>query len=540
MKYYNTMKQVAGGIVLAATLTVSSQMAAQDSLIAMGIVNNAGTLLNSANTVGGTISIVDQGTGDHDIVINAAGAFAGDSPDDFIVELTQRLGDTDNFSYRGDVAVNNNQLTVTVHGVDLEDSTNPFGPLENDTHFGFVIRRINGSSIPAGTSHLIALGRLVSASGAISAGFGVDGIALSSTNTGTGDYDITLTKTGAFSSDVANDYVVMSTANGSTLDDERPTVNSISTGSDDNVVINIRTHDVQEAVAGDAGTLNDEPIHFVVYRIPSSPGNGIPQSQLLIGAANVSSGGALLEGATPLPGGNVSSSSPGTGDYEVVITSPGAFAGMSSSQYVVQATININGFDDAIIQAQPTVVDDNTLRIDVATIDVEDDGEATGFLQNAGFSVVVYDTGARFQPDLRIGTKKSFTKMKGNNRYNGSGAGQGIKITLKGTAFKRFYFAVENDGTSLDDIKLREKGAGSILKTKYFRLTGGRTNITAQVRTQSEVISNLRPGRNVRIEGQAKYKKLSKRPNRKLKIKGSSLFQGSASDTVKAKTVAGN
>jgi hypothetical protein len=119
-------------ILCAFTLTLSlcfagSLGAQDDTLIAMGVVNGSGTLVNSTNTVGGVVSILDQGIGNHDIVIDAVGAFSGSSGD-YLLMVAKRdndgfIYDTDNYVYGNVESVTADQLTATVRSQDLEDAS---------------------------------------------------------------------------------------------------------------------------------------------------------------------------------------------------------------------------------------------------------------------------------------------------------------------------------------------------------------------------------------------------------------------------------
>lgn len=85
-----------------------------------------------------------------------------------------------------------------------------------------------------------------------------------------------------------------------------------------------------------------------------------------------------------------------------------------------------------------------------------------------------------YQPDAAVGTKRS--SLKGKNKYSGGGAGQ--KVTGKSAGGKKkikFYGDVENDSEFRDDLMLTGTRSNRFFRAKYFRLTGGKTNITASV-----------------------------------------------------------
>ncbi len=85
-----------------------------------------------------------------------------------------------------------------------------------------------------------------------------------------------------------------------------------------------------------------------------------------------------------------------------------------------------------------------------------------------------------FQPDSRIGL--SAAKQIGNNVYNTSGAGQTIRLNLKGKRKTTFLFTLENDGGLPDLLQIKsDRPNPKTLRGKVFVLTGGRQNVSAQV-----------------------------------------------------------
>lgn len=532
------LNRVIGGACLTVlfSCTAATLRAADDSIIAMGTVDaSAASFFNSANSVGGALSITDNGTGDLDIVIDAVGAFAGAMEEDFLVEITRLGSDSDNFAYGVATNVTADQLVVTTRGVDMEGNGDQDNSNASNTDFGFVIRQMNANStIGAGSGSLIGLGR-VNSTGTLASGFGVNGIAVTSVQNNTGDYTVTLEKSGFFAGAAVEDFVVMATVRGSGTDDDIPTLNDVVI-TDDSVELNILVFDTQIGGAETAGEADNDDFFFTVYQIPGSTVGGTPESALLIAGANVNSAGTLAKGATSLPGGVVTSTDTVVGVYEVDVVAAGAFAGKTASQYVALATIADPNVEDHIIQPLVTVINDSTLRIGIRITDVEVMGDTVGDPADDSFTVVLYDADPDFLTDMHIGQKRNLTKMKGNNRYNNSGGGQGIKVELPPTGRKRYFFAVQNDGASLDNFGIKEKGAGSIVKSKYFRLTGGRANVTAKVKRGREVATGVSPDQAVIFQAQPKYRNADSARNRKIKLRGTSLLSGST-DTVKAKVV---
>ncbi|MCB1205356.1 MAG: hypothetical protein KDN18_13930 [Verrucomicrobiae bacterium] len=541
MKTNHLIPHASAGLVLAAVMGFFGPLkAAEDSLIAMGTVDaSTPAFLNSTNTVGGVLSLVDNGAGNIDIVIDAVGAFAGSAAGDFLVEITKLDFDTDNYAYGIATNVTDDQLTITTRGVDLEGIADPDDSDDSDTPFSFVIRRMPAAgSIGSGTSFLLGLGG-VDNTGDLTTGFGVNGVTVHAAEAGIGIFEVTFTKTGAFSDDFTTDYVALAQVRGSLLDDELIGVSNIDVSSDDNVVVRFLINDVQESIAGSAGTPTNDDFFFSVYRIPADPTNDSPASALLVAGANVNGSGSLQKGSTSLPGGVVTATDTADGTYEVDVVAAGAFAGKFSSQYVVVATIADALKRDKLVQALASIVNDSTLRITVKTVDVEVDGNATGIATDESFSLLLYDAAPTFQPDLHIGQKRNLTTMKGDDVFNTNGAGQRIKVNLPLFGAGRFHFAVENNGASMDNFLVREKGAGSFVRTKYFRLTGGRTNVTAKVRTGKEIASEVAPDGAVIFQAQPKFRSPETARTRNLKLTGTSDVEAST-DTVKAKVVPSN
>jgi hypothetical protein len=89
---------------------------------------------------------------------------------------------------------------------------------------------------------------------------------------------------------------------------------------------------------------------------------------------------------------------------------------------------------------------------------------------------------ALYRPDISIGNRRNVPTHRGNNVYNSTGINQTLKITLNGRKNTKVFFSVGNDGDSVDHHTVRASRARRILKpVRYFRLTMGRMNVTAEV-----------------------------------------------------------
>lgn len=514
---------------------------ADDPVIALGAVNSLGALGKSANSVGGVVSSSLSGTGDFQITVTAAGAFAGRTANDFVVETTVRATSSDdNISNGAVTTVTNDVLTVRVRTSDLEDSANPDGPLAQNSAFSFVIRRIDvgTTSIDGDSRFLLGVGE-VTITGALLSGFGIDGITVTSSKSNTGEYTINLTKAGAFAGDTTGDYLIMLCAEGGTgADDEAVRGGASSVVSDDSVLFEVYTDDVQQAVAGSSPNPADEPFSFAIYRLTGAETAGGSASRMVAAVAAVSSTGNVVTGASRFGEGTLSASRLSAGLFQLDLTNPGAFAGVAAGRFVVQAFNDSSSSDDELIGAEVNVFNDDTLRVRISATDVEVDTESTGTLNDRNLFIVVYDTDPDFGPDLSIGTKKSLTTLKGRGVQNANGAGQGIKLNLTGTAKRKFFLAAEHTGHSIDGIRLKGIGTAGPLNTSFFRTTGGKTNVTAEVKIGAVVAEDVFPGEIIRFEGRSAYKRATTRPTKTMKVRGLSGFEPSSIDLVNAKVVA--
>lgn len=520
--------------LMLASMAGSVGLLAQDNVVALGRVNSTGTLLNGTTTVNGVISTTFNGTGDYTVEVTSLGAFAGSDANDYVMQVTVSSTASGDETIKASVtSVTDDVVTINVHVDDVEDTTNAFGPLETNSAFHFVLYRIP-DTLPAvgGTRFLIGTG-LVNGSGTLLSGTGVGGITISSTQNGTGDYNVVLSKAGAFADDVFNDYVLALSARSTGVQDQAVRGAPTNTASNDEIVFNIHTDDVQANPDANVGVSANEDFYFTVYRI--APVGGLPASQLLLALAKVDSAGLLLSSPNAFDGGTMSASRVGEGEYRVTIVSPGAFAGRTATEFLAHANLDQAVSADEAIISNVTIPNDDTLEVSVNINDVEASGEAAGVPTDGSFFLSLFDARAELQPDMRIGEKGNLTKMKGNNTYNTTGAGQQLRLKLVSTSRKKYFFALENDGNIADNVRIKEKGAGNRVRTNYFRLTGGRANVTAKVRKAGSIAEEVNPGAFVRYEGRIKYLSTDKRPGRKIRLTGTSLIAPSASDTVRLK-----
>lgn len=524
---------ILAALMLASTVG-SVGLLAQDSIIALGRANSAGALLNGTTSVNGVISSTSNGTGDYTVTVTAAGAFAGSDVNDYVVKVAVNSSGSGDESIKASVtSVTDNVVSFNVHIDDIEDLTDVDLAQPDDLPFHFTLYRVPGAfPANAGTRFLLGTGK-VNGSGDLLSGAGVGGITISSVRNGTGDYSVTLSKPGGFVGDVNNDYVLSLSVSGTGTQDQVVRGAPFNLTSDDSVVFNIHTDDVQANPDSSLPTPADEDFYFTVYRI--APVEGLPASRLLVALARVNAAGTLLSAPNAFDGGTLSAAQNATGNYTVTIVSPGAFAGRTQSDFIAHVTLVQNFSSDEAIMSTVTIPDDDTLLVGVRINDLEQSGQIQGVPTDASFGLSLFDARAELQPDLRIGEKGSLTKMKGDNNYNATGAGQQLRLDLVSTSRKKYFFALENDGNIADNIRVKEKGAGSRVRTNYFRLTGGRANVTAKVKKAGSVAEEVNPGAFVRYEGRIKYLSADNRPGRKIRLTGTSLIAPSARDTVRLK-----
>ncbi len=143
-----------------------------------------------------------------------------------------------------------------------------------------------------------------------------------------------------------------------------------------------------------------------------------------------------------------------------------------------------------------------------------------------------------FQPDMRVGNKGNPATHRGNNIYNLSGGGQLMPLKLKGTRAGKLYFSIENDGDADDGHRFRGTKAkrSSFKSVNYYRLSGGRANVTGAAIRSGFLHSNVTPGSIVSYQIQAKAKG-KKKASQLLKLSAISAEDSRGADLGKAKLI---
>jgi len=503
-------------------LAGASRLAAQESLVALGNVDGDGSLAASSNTLGGIVAGARIGAGDYNVTVTAAGAFTGAAVGDFLITTgIESTSIGDRISNAGVVSVTNDVLTIKVRVNDVEDSTNLVGaePVDGDFYFG--IRRIDplATTLSPDSRHLLATGT-VNSGGSLAPAFGIDGITVSSLRADTGDYFVTLTKAGAFALDSSQDYLIFLTLVGDSTEDEAIRGDVSSSASDDSIAFNVHVDDVQDSPGGDVGVPSNRRFVFSIYSLNSIDLNGSIASELFAAHTSIAGNtGNLVFGQSIFPGGVVSSTRMSAGRYRIEIVSAGAFAGVESDRYAPIVDINNTNLADENIQAEVSIIDANTLRISVATNDVQTSGDSGGVPTDRNFFLSLIDTTPALFHDLSLSTRNLPATFRGAGITNLTGAGQTVRLKLVNTSKSRVFFNSENAGSAIDDLRLKGQAISGKIDSRFFDTTSGRRNITAQVKLGAVAVEDLRPGDAVSIEGLIRYKNVNQTPRITAKLR---------------------
>lgn len=479
--------------------------ATDENIVAIGNVLFNGDLISSANTVGGIVTSNSPGTGHYFVNINAAGAFAGAAPEDFIVHSTIRaLTHTDVLVAASVNDLNPNSLKLEFWVADVEDNTFPGSPELRDFDFAFTVHRAPLSGeMSASSRYLISTGQ-VAINGSLQSAAAVDDIQVQSYQITTGEYGLLLSKPGGFKNDSPMRYVIIATRHSSSYQDEIARAYAVETNDDNEALIKFMFDDVQDSSDDDNGFANDADFQYSIYEVPAPGQPDRVLSELNVALVSVGIAGGKVRGNCALPGATISTVPDSTGHYYIYISSPGAFAGLTVYDFVMHLTPNLAAICDETAAGRVQSVTDSTITISVNTDDVENAGTNTGDPTDRAFYLLLQSTNGKAISDNLIGRKRALTKMKGNNVYNASGAGQKIVARAKGPKGK-FFFSVQNDGNVSASSTIRRKGKVKGVKAKFFRLSGGRQNVTAKILTSGYKASNMAPGASVVFKAKTKF-----------------------------------
>ncbi|MCB1207540.1 MAG: hypothetical protein KDN18_25035 [Verrucomicrobiae bacterium] len=488
------VSSLAAGILLFSGLPGFSR----EATIANGKVGPDGVLYQSTNTLGGTVSTARLAAGSYQIEVNAPGAFAGAITNDFAILVTPVNSISDDEIATAVIqSLTDDTLTARVRLADIEDAADPNNQAAVDTGFFFSLLRFpDGTTLEATSSQLTATGRvgfngeLLSA--AVPPEFTLDVIRSS-----VGNYQITLSRPGAFINDDGHDYALNLAVVGTGVTDEIIRGNTVVTASDDEVVFRVILDDAQDTSNDNLTEPTDRTFAFAIHRLESIEG---PQSSLLLGMLRFDGFiGIPLNSATSIPGGTLSGERTGPGRYRIALEVPGYFKDRYDGEFAAFPQVEFSGYADDFAVASVDVFDYDTLHIDVAVNDVETAGTNLGVGEDRDFFLVLYDARTTTQADLHIGKGPTLSRMKGDDRYQAKAKGQVLNLRKPIAKGYRYFQAVENDGNVRDRFVFRGrlKGEG---KMKHFRLSGGKTNVTAAVRNSGYLAESIAPGDSIRFE----------------------------------------
>jgi hypothetical protein len=521
-------------VTMASLITIATSAWSQESIIALGKAYSGGALASAASPIGAAVNCSRTTTGGYLVTVTSTGAFAGASESDFMIETSMEdLYANDHNSSAAIQSVTDDVVTVRVRTFDLEAMTPPDLAVAADAEFFFVIRRIDHltSGQPLESRHLVAVGT-VRSSGLLDTGFGIDGISILTGRGAVGEYFIQLNKPGGFATDANHQYFLLLSPRGVSLPDVSIRGSIFNAVPDGNVHFYVRSEDVQAATAADDPVAADTSFSFAIFNPSTHDSNGESSSTLLKAIASVDGGsGNLLAGRTAYPGATISSMRTSTGRYDVFIDSPGAFAGVEDASLAAFVTLNNSTNIDDLAKTRVAVVNADRIRIDVAVDDVQHNNDEDGIPADGSFFVSVYDAAPVLRHDLRVGKQSSGSDARGGGIFNGSGAGQSLKLALPGKAKRSAYFHASNRGASVDSLRLRSGKIPSTVKTNFFLTSGGGGNITAAVRSGGTVAEGLLPGESVTVQASIRYRKLSKRPKAKVGLSSLSGYQPANVDT---------
>lgn len=518
-------------------LALAGSANAQETTVAVGRVEFDGTVSNSANTVNGFVSATHPATGQYFVSINTPGGFTGADPDDFVVLATVESDLSNGRTAAATVeSVSNDLLVIEVNIGDVEDATLPGAAEERNSPFFFAIHRApTGDAISADSHFLLATGRVI-AFGPMAEGLATNGATLDVVSNATGDYDLVLEKPGAFADDDAGDYALLLTPLGSGSQDHVVCGAVDTVSSDDEVRFRIQTDDAQDLANDNATVAEDLSFFYSIYHIPPGGNTTRATSKFLRAIAHVDGNAGTLEaGATSYPGGSIGTIMNGPGDYHVLIEAPGRFAGVSGGDHCVQVTARRGLLGDEVVSGRAFVLNDDLLRIEVYVDDVETAASSEGTPVVGDFYVVLHEAIARPLTDIQVGKKASANSMKGNDIYNTSGSKQNLRVATRKPKAK-FFFAVENDGNTHDCHRIRRKGGIKGVKARFFRLTGGKANITGAIRTSGYLTEDILPERRLRFFAKTRFRP-SERPRGIIRLSSQSQLSGTSKDVCVARIV---
>ncbi len=518
-------------------VALSGLSQAQESLVGFGRVDDGGFLESGYSAVGGTLSSTRIGVGHYEIDFVNPGAFAGTSGSNYHIGLTVNDNSPDDELIMGDIwVVNDDNLRVEVYLADVEDDTDTMEAEARDLSFFFHVFRISGNGSTLSTTSSILATGTVASNGEIGGAVSAHGTSVTSVEVAPGEYAVTVAGPGLFAGDSEFDYSLGLTCEGPSFDDDLVRGNISSVASNDAVTIQVFTDDAQNESNDNLSNPTARGFHFVVFRAPTGSIPSPPPSSLLAAVAHVNgSGGTLYEGATGFAGGTIGVQQLGTGDYQLIISAPGAFAGRSGEDYSLQLQCIVSGHSDSAPIGRITIVDASTMQVDVGIADVEEPGTNAGTPTDEDFTILILASYAEVQGDLSLGKKLSDSAVFGNDVYSSVPASQKLKLRAKKSGKAKFFFQTGNDGNLSRDVAVSSRGKIKGVKPRIFLLSGARQNVTAAIKRNAHVLPNLAPEEKAIFKVTTKPKKNSKKKKTKIQLQAVDVASGAAQDAVQAR-----
>lgn len=515
------------------SLVPSARADVDTHLIAIGQIDGAtGNLVNSADAIGATsITSTRLATGSYNIRIQKPGLLFHLTRNDFLVQVTPKGVETRAIATQVDwgLTTGGRTLHINVRTDNVEDIAYSLDddPLPEDVSFYFSVFFVP-RSFPAGgdTKFLLATGE-VDADASLVSGAAVEDIAIETKRARrvAGDYHVNLRKPGAFAGTGPDDFVVLASVHGADTGDTvvRGIVEAVTS---DLVSVRLFTLDAQAdpMVSWGLAETEDARFSFTILRIPENPATAPVQSRLLEAMGEVQTSGTLVSGGG-FGGGSLTASKLAHGAYEIVIDAPGAFVGRSPDDFVVQLQVRGTYSSDVCLNGRVGSLADDRLTLLVNANDVEvfraSEGTpavvATGESPWRSFNFFLYNTVGEYRADMRVGLPPSPDQHRGDDLY-GSPRGQQVQLRLHGTRPARFHFTLQNDGNLTDHLSPRASRAGRHFRTQFFRLSGGRRNLSTALVRGSVVETDVGCGEAVLYQGKTKYRSRTRRPRAKINL----------------------
>lgn len=168
---------------------------------------------------------------------------------------------------------------------------------------------------------------------------------------------------------------------------------------------------------------------------------------------------------------------------------------------------------------------------------VATDAEGNLFVADYGSHRVLRYSPGNPQPDNLVGRSQNSSAQRGNDIYNSSAAGQRLTVRKKSRK-AAVHFTIQNDGPIDDRFRLKATRGNRLMRVKYFKLTGGRANITGAI-TSGKFVSDVVYRSSLRVLAKVRLTKrgLQKRRTKRRLALRSSSFTSSRKDRVLAKVI---